>query len=778
MIKQFLRHIVIPAVLLLLLSAAFYDVIFFNKTFKVTTANSQALPTGVYGQEDNKPPFIPVNGTDSPVLEEPVYAFLKHHLQQGRLPLWNPHQGCGYPLIGMLQVGIFFPVTAIMYLFPSLFAWDILILTRLFLSGLFMFGMMRYFRFRQIPSFAAAVIFMLSGPMVLLQYWTTNVDILLPVLILTLESLLRRTTLRRTALLAGVVAMTILAGHPEHILLVNLYGLLFFLYRIFALRRPFLRSMILYAGAYLGGIGLSAAAFFPFIYNFLFHFWHGHPSGTGLLMEEQPARAITLALPHFFQKAPITYQWVFAGWWGGYLGTLPLGLAVASLWKKQKRGLNIFFAVMAGAVLAKAYGLPIINWIGHIPPFDLPRYAIHSPPLAAFSAAAAAGMGVRLCQKKPPLQGAIIFSAGLMLITATHLLVLKNSEHITLSLRAAAYALALLIIWLILLTLRKQKILSARITGLLLCGLVFLELASYIHRERPERFDSFPPVPYIEQLKTAPQPVRSYGNFWAFYPNTATGYGVDDLGYFFGLVPKRYVHFVNRLLIPEHFQADFRSPSLRAIPIQNRETILNLLNVGYIIAPSDNRLISRFPHFRPLGDYLHRVYDGEVRVFQRPDVFPRAFVTHRAVFEPNPERHLDYVHALRSRLRNVAIIQAPPDKKIRDALQNTPSRNRSTAYITLHTPNRVEVRAFMEHPGMLVLSETYHPGWKALVNGEPAELYPADYLFRSVFLPAGTHTVEFVFQPKDFFAGIAVSLFSFLVLAGILFFRIKKPSGH
>ena len=73
--------------LFLLLLAAFYDVVFFNKTFKVTTANSQALPTGAYGQQNNKPSFIPVNGTDSPVLEETFYEFLRHNIRQGQFPL-------------------------------------------------------------------------------------------------------------------------------------------------------------------------------------------------------------------------------------------------------------------------------------------------------------------------------------------------------------------------------------------------------------------------------------------------------------------------------------------------------------------------------------------------------------------------------------------------------------------------------------------------------------------------------------------------------------------
>src|SRR5438552_178350 len=105
----------IPFVILILLCVAFYDVVFLGKTFKVTTANSQAVPSGAYGQANNKPRFIPVNGTDTPVMDEPIYEFVKKNLRRGILPFWNPHQACGYPLIGMQEMGLFYPLTFIMY---------------------------------------------------------------------------------------------------------------------------------------------------------------------------------------------------------------------------------------------------------------------------------------------------------------------------------------------------------------------------------------------------------------------------------------------------------------------------------------------------------------------------------------------------------------------------------------------------------------------------------------------------------------------------------------
>ena len=759
----------ITCLLIFCLMIAFFDVVFQGRTFKVTTANSQALPTGVYGQEDNKPPFIPVNGTDSPVLEEPVYQFIKENLRQGILPLWNPHQACGFPLIGMIEIGLFFPLSFILYLLPSFYAWDVLILARLLLAGLFAFWFMRTLGFRKVPSFSTAVMFMLSGPLVLLQYWTANVDILTPLLFVALERLVRQAKATNLTFLAAVVALTILAGHPEHIFLVNALGAAFFLYRLFVLRKSARgqKSCLYYFAAYLLGTGLSAVVFFPFLQNFLFEFWHGHPEGVGLLMEEQRARALTLALPHFFQVAPITYQWVFAGWWGGYLGVLPLALAFLSLFHNHKRGLNYFFCITAFILICKEYGLPIVNWLGYFPIFDMVRYAIHTPPLAALCVSIAAGMGVRtILATKNNFIKSLIFSVLLLLVVAVHLIALRTSLDLDVALRASLIAGLILLVFLCVIWVRERGLLKNQWISTILVIMIFAELFSYIHRERPRRFDSFAKVPYIELLKSSPVPIRSYGIFWAFYPNTATGFGVDDLGVFFSLVPKRFVNFTNTLIIKDHFKNDLRPPALRAIPIKGNTAILDLLNVRYIIAPPQDHLagLMSLTKFPKLDLKLKTVYSREVSVMDRPSAFPRAFIVHRALFRPEQEETLPLLAQIGGQLRDVVIINHLYVPSIFNVLQETPVKDRSTANIVKYTPNEVVVDADMENPGFLVLSDAYHPDWKVFVNGGEAKLFQADYLIRAVFLPQGNHQVRFVFKPLSFYLGALVSLLSLFVL--------------
>jgi uncharacterized membrane protein YfhO len=57
-----------------------------------------------------------------------------------------------------------------------------------------------------------------------------------------------------------------------------------------------------------------------------------------------------------------------------------------------------------------------------------------------------------------------------------------------------------------------------------------------------------------------------------------------------------------------------------------------------------------------------------------------------------------------------------------------------------------------------VLSENHYPGWRAYIDGRLVETLRVDYNLRGVALPAGEHTVEFVFRPKSVFIGLGLSL--------------------
>ena len=70
-----------------------------------------------------------------------------------------------------------------------------------------------------------------------------------------------------------------------------------------------------------------------------------------------------------------------------------------------------------------------------------------------------------------------------------------------------------------------------------------------------------------------------------------------------------------------------------------------------------------------------------------------------------------------------------------------------------------------ERGGFILLNEIYYPGWNARVDGNPVKMLRSDSIFRTVYVPAGIHRIEFDFHPNHLYKGAAVSL---LALIGCL----------
>jgi hypothetical protein len=85
------------------------------------------------------------------------------------------------------------------------------------------------------------------------------------------------------------------------------------------------------------------------------------------------------------------------------------------------------------------------------------------------------------------------------------------------------------------------------------------------------------------------------------------------------------------------------------------------------------------------------------------------------------------------------------------------------------TNNRLQLFVKSTENVLLVLSDTYYPGWKVLVDGRPQKIYQADYAFRAVPLSAGTHQVEFTYDPMSFKLGAGVT---FLGILGCIVFGL------
>jgi uncharacterized membrane protein YfhO len=84
--------------------------------------------------------------------------------------------------------------------------------------------------------------------------------------------------------------------------------------------------------------------------------------------------------------------------------------------------------------------------------------------------------------------------------------------------------------------------------------------------------------------------------------------------------------------------------------------------------------------------------------------------------------------------------------------------------IVRYGPNALELQVDSKADGYLFLSDPFYPGWRAEVDGEEATILRANYAFRAVSVPAGSHRVSMAFRPGSWYVGLGITVFTVAVL--------------
>ncbi len=164
-----------------------------------------------------------------------------------------------------------------------------------------------------------------------------------------------------------------------------------------------------------------------------------------------------------------------------------------------------------------------------------------------------------------------------------------------------------------------------------------------------------------------------------------------------------------------------------------------------------------------LGKTVPRVYFASViKRVDNDDIFEEQFMPG---FDPAREVLIDVASI--GDLHGGPYAQAPLEKPVRMAsltdLNNDALKSRQKitasgaaeisspagphAVITDYTDNAVKIDVSAPEPGIAVLHDLFYPGWEAYVDGIKKPVLRANILFRGVEVPAGRHTVRFVFRP-------------------------------
>lgn len=229
-----------------------------------------------------------------------------------------------------------------------------------------------------------------------------------------------------------------------------------------------------------------------------------------------------------------------------------------------------------------------------------------------------------------------------------------------------------------------------------------------------------------------------------------TSYWHKSIGGYHAAKLRRYQELIDHHIAPEMqalygevAQAGGQMDSVDA----SKFCVLNMLNTRYFIFPAGKQ--------------------GQTVPIQNPYACGNAWFVNNVQYVDNANQEIDALNNMEP--LHTAVV----DARFKQALNSAATLQTdslSDIRLTSYAPNRLTYETENSHDGVAVFSEIYYPdGWHVTIDGKPAELARANYVLRTLYIPAGKHTVEMTFDPTSLHVteGIAYTAI-ILLLLGII----------
>jgi membrane protein YfhO len=236
-------------------------------------------------------------------------------------------------------------------------------------------------------------------------------------------------------------------------------------------------------------------------------------------------------------------------------------------------------------------------------------------------------------------------------------------------------------------------------------------------------------------------------------PNVAMNYGLYDARGYDYPVEKHLDAFWRRIVAPT--ASDFTQPEEFSDATPTAIRALTLVSVSDLIGSTGD------PPLHVPG--LRVAYRGpDAIVYANDRALPRVLLVDQQRTVSRDRTALAAVTAPGFDARRIAVTE----RALPGLPQATPGAPRAggTARMVSYGGERVIIDATAPRPSLLVLTDTFYPGWKATVDGRPAPIERVDYMLRGVALKPGRHTVEFSYRPASWRIGWIISLVSLVAL--------------
>ncbi|MBI5019243.1 YfhO family protein [Candidatus Gottesmanbacteria bacterium] len=685
-------------------------------------------------------------------------------LQKGRLPLWNPYNFSGSPLLANFQSAAVYPL-GILYLFMAqIDAWTILVITQPLLAVLFTYLFSRKIGMRPLGSWLAATSYGFSGFMaVWLEYNTIgHVVLWLPLILLAIEHLRERISPLWLGIYTLSHVMSLLAGHPQVYAYACAFSVTYGLFRMHRTMWPYL------LGFTALGIGIAGIQVVPGM-ELVSHAARS-PHDPGNLFAKiliHPGQLFALPFPNLFGNPATRTYWPSDTFVGKVttIGLIPLFFSLSALRRKDTISKWFILAVLTTALLLTTN--PITQILYRVP---IPLFTSSSPTLMsfllAFSLSMMCGLGLdfwmrdkhslkKLFRRTIEVAGifAVLFIGTKLPFTP------ELSLHAGVAVRALIYGMALsaatLGLFWIAIALPKMRTLA--ITVLLVIHV--MDLFVFFNRFNPfvSKELVFPEHKTIAYLSSA-----QLGRYWGYgtaniSANFASQYRLFSPEGYDPLYPKWYGEFLyayrNGQLM-EIFDNASRSDAAISsrfgdggLSDETKRKVLSALSVRYILDRMENASSEQTypPH---VIKKIHSFDDWAI--YENTEALPRAFVAGESKTYENSRDFTDIFFS--DGFNPITTALFPEGVSIVKGFPATGS-----AAITSYEPERVMVKTESSVSGTLVVTDTFYPGWIATVDGKPTAIARVNWTMRGINVPSGKHEVIMIYAPFSVTLGILLS---------------------
>jgi hypothetical protein len=722
---------------------------------------------------------------DAPAVLQPFTSYTIRHLPD--VPLWNPHVMTGRPFLANMQSAVFSPFSVPAYVFGLWAALAWIAALKLFLAALGAYWLGRTVGMRFGGALLAGVVYGFNLWMVTwVSYPHASVWALIPWLLVAADRVARRPDRRSGAVLAALVGVQFLCGHPESSFHALLATTGFFAWRAWGGDRR--RAAAVFAAALAGGAAAAALVLLPFAELL----WNSadlrQRAGTSVESHLPPKYGLGIFLPDEYGRPTQTPLELFLLARAFYAGALPLMLAAAALVLRPSRG-RLAVAAAGAACMAIVLGVPpVFDVVTAVPPFS----SGHNTRLAVvylLAVAMLAGWGLddvlaRRAAARP--RRAVLAGAAVLLVLPVAYVALRartSLDALPEALRVAwgfehppavgvagvekVVRGAGMLVWagvgaaalaFVAVALRGRSRPAALAAAAV--ALVALDLARAgmgynpaIDRDVATR----PATPAIRMLARA-SPARFVATGDIPQTTIPMTFGLYEARGYDLPVEQRFDHLWRTRLSPEFPSqvGDLPANIPLSLPrvTEDRLPALRLLGVTHVIQPTQD------PELHVAG--LTLVHPGpDARVYALAGAAPRAAVVGAQQVVASAEDALDAVTGAGFDSTRVAVTERPLPGLPRAAS----AEPAGSAPIVHVEADRLEVTAAAERAGLLVVSDAWFPGWTATVDGRPTEVERVNYVFRGVRVGPGTHRVEFAYRPLSWRIGWIVSLVAVLGIA-------------